>query len=140
MKVDGMLRYSFAGYSIWLDPEQFDADLDNAIHVASTELGVYPIPEPHITLMYGIKRMSEVEARKRFRGVFSNNAAVQKWPTMQQQGFVSDVELDGVNGGTMVKNIFVKAFLGQRQTGKMLAQPLKNTVQLIFCRSRYVTF
>ena len=50
MKLNDALRFSFSGYSIWLDPEQYNSDLDKAIKVASKELGVYPIPAPHVTL------------------------------------------------------------------------------------------
>ena len=58
MMLKDTLRFSFSGYSIWLDPEQFDSDLDNAIKVASKELGVYPIPAPHVTLGELIVRYS----------------------------------------------------------------------------------
>jgi hypothetical protein len=103
MKANDMLRFAFSGYSIWLEPEQFHSDLDSAIQVSSKELDAYPIPAPHVTLIYGITDLLEKEMINRFQSVFSNE--VRTWPPLRHKGFISDIEIEGVNGGLMVKRI-----------------------------------
>jgi hypothetical protein len=125
MKVSGMLRFVFAGYSIWLEPEQFHSDLASAIQVASKEVDTYPIPAPHVTLIYGMSDLSEKEMIKRFRVVFSNE--VRTWPTLRHKGFISDIALDGVNGGLMVnspklKRLILKTLIIQPQTSLFFAR------------------
>ena len=67
----------FAGFSVWLELEQFDEDLDKAIRTASTELGVHPIPEPHVTVLYGIcSTVSEWEMRRMFREIVEQNISM----------------------------------------------------------------
>ena len=53
--------------------------------------------------VYGIEGLSEMEAMKRFRALFSSDGEIQKWSTLQHKGFISGVEFDGVNGGLMVR-------------------------------------
>ena len=102
MIVQDPLRFVFSGYSVWLELEQFHRDLDRAIQTASTELGVRPIPAPHVTVVYGISHLPQEEVRKRFMEVVEK---IPLWPPLKHKGFVSDVEWNGVNGGLMVCDI-----------------------------------
>jgi hypothetical protein len=108
------LQFEFKGYSVWLEPVQYDKDLSLAIETASQELGVLPIPMPHVTAIYGMTHLSsETEAIRRFRKAVlecrsrtnANNHEHDKWPLppLEYKGIVSDVEWDGINGGTMVR-------------------------------------
>lgn len=99
------LRFLFSGYSIWLEPEQFGADLDLVLQTASEELGVFPIPAPHLTVTYGMSHLSESEIVKRLRSIVKDLAS---WPTVEFKGFLSDIEMDGVRGGLMVGTVKTK--------------------------------
>lgn len=94
------LRFIFSGYSVWLELEQFDGDLDSALHTTSKELSVHAIPAPHVTVVYGVSHLPESEARKIFREVVLDR--IPYWPQLKHKGFLTDVEWDGVNGGQMV--------------------------------------
>jgi hypothetical protein len=100
MEVKNALRFEFEGYSVWLEPEQFQGDLDKAIQTASEELRVIPIPVPHATLVYGISHLPEVEVKRRFNEVALK---ISEWPSLELKGFLTDIELDGLDGGTMVR-------------------------------------
>jgi hypothetical protein len=110
------LQFEFKGYSVWLEPVQYDNDLSLAIKTASQELGVLPIPMPHVTAIYGMTHLSsETEAIRRFRNAAlecrstnaNNNKNKNKHekcpPPLEYKGIVSGVEWDGINGGTMVR-------------------------------------
>lgn len=110
---NNVLRYVFHGYAVWLEVEQFPCtmassdvgkydDLEQAIQVASEELNVYPIPVPHLTALYGISHLSEVDVRQRFRDI-AIELQSHEIPVMQPVSFLSDVEIEGLNGGAMVR-------------------------------------
>ena len=92
----------FAGYSIWLEPEQFQGDLEAAIRTASKELDVIPVPAPHSTVIYGISHLEEAEVKKRFQQLAFK---LTEWPRLEHKGFITDIELNGVNGGEMVSKL-----------------------------------
>jgi len=110
------LRFVFQGYAIWLEAEQFpssaptnllsersrDNDLDQAIRVASQELDVHPIPAPHLTALYGINHLPEHEVQQRFRDLANELQDWDQSPMLEPDGFLSDIEIEGVNGGEMV--------------------------------------
>eukprot|EP00429_Kryptoperidinium_foliaceum_P038562 CAMPEP_0176178206 /NCGR_PEP_ID=MMETSP0120_2-20121206/91311_1 /TAXON_ID=160619 /ORGANISM="Kryptoperidinium foliaceum, Strain CCMP 1326" /LENGTH=249 /DNA_ID=CAMNT_0017516355 /DNA_START=13 /DNA_END=762 /DNA_ORIENTATION=- len=115
MIVKDGLRFVFQGYAIWLDVEQFQVpssewgsglragrsnDLERAISVSSQELNVYPIPAPHLTALYGINHLSESDTRKRFQDL-AESLQGEEWPILEPDGFTSDVEIAGINGGLM---------------------------------------
>ena len=125
-----ILAFPFQGYAIWLDLEQQQqplflnpttrhttaatvdetkTDLDDALRIASAELGVAPIPAPHVTALYGIQHLSEDEVRQRFQDVanelFWFKQRWLSWPLLEPMGFLSDVEIAGKNGGQMVSSI-----------------------------------
>jgi len=47
------LRFEFRGYSVWLEIEDVNGDLDKALDVAAQELHVHRVPSPHVTVEYG---------------------------------------------------------------------------------------
>jgi hypothetical protein len=107
------LRFVFHGYAVWLETEQFSTssaiptkfgetnDLDQALQVVSQELNVVPIPAPHLTALYGISHLGHDEIRQRFRDLTAELKGMVL-PLMQPSGFLSDVEIEGENGGQMV--------------------------------------
>jgi hypothetical protein len=95
------LRCIFFGYSVWLELEQFDGDLDSALHTASKELFLQAIPAPHVTVVYGVSHLPEWEVRKRFREVVLER--IPSWPPLKHKGFLTEVEWEGVDGGEMVR-------------------------------------
>jgi hypothetical protein len=99
-----MLRFAFAGYSIWLEPEPLGDDLDGVIETASAELGVYPIPAPHATVLYGVTHLPEDEVKKRFRDIVYDE--IVAWPSLEPAGFITGFEIAGENGGSMVRRFF----------------------------------
>jgi hypothetical protein len=131
-----ILAFQFQGYAIWLDLEQQQhqqqhepkpcflnppphttttsveetkQDLDDALRTAGAELGVAPIPAPHVTALYGIQHLSEDEVRQRFQDVanelFWFRQRWSSWPLLEPVGFLSDVEIAGKNGGQMVSTL-----------------------------------
>lgn len=87
---------------------------------AAEKYKVVPIPEPHVTALYGID-MEEGEVRRIFREdvrkVLEEKAVERRrkvdvgvecdkvgslWPDLEALGILVDVEYDGVGNGTMV--------------------------------------
>lgn len=97
------LLFRFCGYTIWLEPEQFDNDLSDAMSMSCTNHGLHPIPMPHITLLYGMTHLSQEEAQRLFRHEFQaliteNNGWGQAFQTV---GVIADKTFDGVDGEQM---------------------------------------
>ena len=101
MKKKSRLRFVFSGYSVWLEPEQFQGDLDEIIQTASQELSTFPIQAPHATVLYGISHIPENEARRRFKNL---DDKISEWPPLEQKGIQTEIEIEGVDGGEMVRN------------------------------------
>ena len=116
--IKDLLRFSFQGYAVWLEAEQFPSfldtasphksdaqnnDLDQVIRTASQDLDVFPIPVPHMTMLYGITHLPEREVRKRFQ-YLALQFQEEEWPILQPEGFLSDIEINGLNGGEMVRS------------------------------------
>lgn len=96
------LKFVFSGYSIWLEPEQFQNDLELVVEEATARLGLpHGVPTPHVTAIYGMTHLSEAQARKKFQQIFSDNFAYLAWPVLKHAGFQNGIELNGVNGGEM---------------------------------------
>lgn len=96
------LRFEFSGVSIWLDIEGSEkgGDYHRAINDCASKLGLMPI-QGHVTAIYGITHLTEDEARLKFCGDVRTHFLGRGWPHLQPIGVLSDVELDGVNGGRM---------------------------------------
>lgn len=118
------LRFTFKGWSIWLDLQQSPTrDIDAAISYAASRENVHPIPAPHVTVLYGMNHLDEDNIRRRFRELNATIASIGtsigngqsgddtagntiskaggRWPTLLPKGVLVDTEYDGVNGGTM---------------------------------------
>ena len=114
------LRFVFKGWSVWLDVEEppnnsaanvtttTTGPFTEALAYAASRHSVYPIPAPHITVIYGIDHIDEDMVLRRFRSLGEsltqlmlgrNDTAM--WPPLTSKGVLSDIEIDGVNGGTM---------------------------------------
>lgn len=91
------LRFSFTGLSIWLELEQENGDLDKAIAIAAKQVGVPPIPAPHVTAIYGIQHLLDDDVKERFQLLKSLH-----WPPLTVKQLFHGIELDGIQGGTMV--------------------------------------
>ena len=92
-----MLRFVFKGYSIWLELEQVNGDIDIAIALASKQINVHPIPTPHVTVIYGMNHLSEDDMKDRFQSLKSLT-----WPPLEATKLYHGVEYHGVDCGTMV--------------------------------------
>jgi len=92
------LRFKFKGYSIWLEVDEFENDLTDTIHRAAKELGVVPIPGAHLTVVYGIDNLTDDEILNRFDRI---EEKIKSWPTLRPRGVITDIELEGVQGGLM---------------------------------------
>lgn len=97
------LRYEFSGVSIWLDIEgsKEGGDYYRAIIDCASKLGLTPI-QGHVTAIYGITHLTEDEARMKFcSDVRTHFLGIGGWPDLQPIGVLSDMSIDGVNGGRM---------------------------------------
>jgi hypothetical protein len=137
------LRFVFQGYAIWYELEQFPTtantldgvveadtamlDLEQALWTAAKELSVGPIPAPHLTALYGINHLSEGEVRQRFHDLSlwlrQQRNDVEEWLVLEPSGFLSDVEVEGVNGGQMVRSSSRSSTI-ERSRGQTV--PLRN--------------
>lgn len=97
------LHFRFCGYTIWLEPEQFENDLSNAMSKACSSHGLHPIPLPHITLLYGMTHLSQEEVQRLFRNEFQNLITENNgWgQVFQTVGVLVDKVFDGVDGEDM---------------------------------------
>ncbi|CAB9499865.1 expressed unknown protein [Seminavis robusta] len=95
-------QFIFKGYSIWLEVEQQNGDLDNAIQCAASEKSLFPIPDAHCTVLYGATHLSEREAMQCFRDkVVPLLERRGGWPSLKPKCSNSGVAFDGVDGEEM---------------------------------------
>ena len=105
------LRFVFKGWSIWLDVEAEGTPpgkFTDALAYAARRHAVQPIPAPHVTVIYGIDHIAEEAVRRRFRSLEASLSQLREgrndtavWPPLASKGVLSDIELEGVDGGTM---------------------------------------
>lgn len=92
----GTLQWKFFGYSLWLELEEYDSDLSNAIHHFSQKFGVEPMPCPHLTAIYGMKHLSVEDAIAKLDEFVQK---VPKWPSFGKPiSIVQDIAIDGNPG------------------------------------------
>ena len=95
------LRFHFVGYTIWLELEEesYNYDLRGTIESIARDLNLQPIPYPHVTAIYGMTHISsQEEILEKWDEV---KLKIKNWPDLIPKGFITDVELAGVDGGTM---------------------------------------
>ena len=86
---------------MWLELEQRDQDLQKAVTTAAFDKKLWPIPEPHCTVLYGISHMTEQEAKQCFRDKVVPLCNAQPWPAFKAKGAYNGVSFDGVDGEEM---------------------------------------
>lgn len=84
---------------MWLELAQTEHDLEKAVASAALDKQLWPIPEPHCTVLYGIDHMTEEEAKQCFREKCVPIA--QHWPPFKPKGQFNGVSFDGVDGEEM---------------------------------------
>lgn len=83
---------------MWLELQSHNNDLEKAVATAALEKSLWPIPEPHCTVAYGIE-MEEQEARKIF--LEKVVPSIKQWPALKAKGCNFGVCFDGVDGEEM---------------------------------------
>ena len=97
------LKFEFRGYSIWLEINgcEIGGDYHSCILDCANIFGVQPIVG-HVTAIYGMNHLSEIDFIHRFvnvvKPIFVKRGG---WPSLKPVGLLSDVEINGVNGGEM---------------------------------------
>lgn len=90
------LQWHFHGLTLWVEFEEFDNDLTNAIQDASSFYGTEAVPKPHATAIYGMKHLSIEEARDKLHQIPS---IVPQWPIMEPPVAVrQDIAVEGRPG------------------------------------------
>ena len=89
------LQWVFHGLTLWLEFEEFESDLLNAIRDASKRYGTECIPLPHATAIYGMTHLSEDDASCRLREL----RLIDGWPRMERPvGIKQDIAQEGRPG------------------------------------------
>lgn len=90
------LQWKFYGLSLWLELEEYDSDLSNAIQYFTDKYGVEPMPCPHLTAIYGMKHLSVEEAVNKMNEI---KQKIPKWPSFGKPvSIVQDIAIDGNPG------------------------------------------
>lgn len=95
------LRFAFRGYSVWLELQDVDGDLDRALDVAASDLHVHRVPSPHVTVEYGMAQIDEREIRRRFCEDLPVQQLRKEWPDFVVRGIQTGTTVDGVDGEDM---------------------------------------
>lgn len=95
------LYFRFTGYTIWLELEEesFNFDLSRSISKVSHDLGLLPIPGPHVTAIYGMTHLTSEEVIKKWNQEVKSK--IRSWPELMPSGLIVDVERAGIDGGLM---------------------------------------
>lgn len=92
------LQWDFYGLTIWLELEEFDNDITNAIHDMSAMFDLEVIPKSHTTAIYGMTHLTIQEARERLHLVKSV-LKDGKWPKFARPtAIVQDIARAGRPG------------------------------------------
>lgn len=91
------LQWVFHGLTLWLEFEEFESDLHNAIQHASDKYGTEVIPQPHATAIYGMTHLSEQDASRKLHELPSR--LTNGWPRMDRPvGIKQDIAQEGRPG------------------------------------------
>jgi len=90
------LQWEFYGLTLWLELEEYDGDLTNAIQDATNKYGVEKIPVSHTTAIYGMTHLTPSEACAKLRSVPDR---IPQWPQFSKPtGIVQDIAVAGRPG------------------------------------------
>jgi len=90
------LNWKFHGLTLWLELEEYQSDITNAISDLASHFRTESIPKSHTTAIYGMTHLTVDEAIKRLHRV---KDVVSSWPTFDPPtGVVSDIAVDGQPG------------------------------------------
>ena len=90
------LQWEFKGLTLWLELEEFDNDLTNAISDFSSKHNSPFIPKPHTTAIYGMEHLTIEEAKARLQ-TFRDR--INQWPTFAKPtGVTQDIAQVGRPG------------------------------------------
>ena len=71
------LQWQFKGLTLWLELEEFNNDLTNAVSDLSTKHNSPFIPKPHTTAIYGMEHLTIDQAIAKLRTV---RKYIDQWP------------------------------------------------------------
>lgn len=92
------LQWKFKGLTLWLELEEFDNDITNAISYFSSRHSSPLIPKSHTTAIYGMEHLTPEEASRRLHKV-KEVLSGGVWPKFcRPTGVTSDIAEDGKPG------------------------------------------
>lgn len=90
------LHWKFHGLTLWLELEEFNSDITDAIRDFSSRHNSPLIPKSHTTAIYGMKHLSVDEAKAKLQKV---RDTIPQWPAFERPtGVVSDTSEAGRPG------------------------------------------
>lgn len=90
------LQWEFKGLTLWLELEEFDNDLTDAVSNLSLQHNSPLIPKPHTTAIYGMTHLSDEQAVSKLRSVRQH---LDQWPTFAKPtGVTQDIAQMGRPG------------------------------------------
>jgi hypothetical protein len=90
------LQWEFKGLTIWLELEEFNNDITQAVEDLSCKHKSPFIPKPHTTAIYGMEHLSIEEAKSRLQRV---RDYIPQWPTFDRPtGVTQDIAQVGRPG------------------------------------------
>lgn len=90
------LQWEFKGLTLWLELEEFDNDLTNAISDLSSKHNSPFIPKPHTTAIYGMEHLTVEEAKAKLQSL---RTRIDQWPTFAKPtGVTQDIAQVGRPG------------------------------------------
>lgn len=93
---ENKLQWEFYGLTLWLELEEYDNDLTNAINDLAEVHNVEPIPKSHTTAIYGMTHLSIDEAKRKLH---SFKEVVPQWPEFARPvAVVQDIAENGKPG------------------------------------------
>jgi len=98
MSARRQLQWEFKGLTLWLELEEFDNDITDAVEDFSSRHSSPFIPKSHTTAIYGMEHLSIDEAKCRLRRV-KDVLIGGEWPKFAKPtGMTSDIAEDGKPG------------------------------------------
>lgn len=90
------LRWKFHGLSLWLELQEFESDISNAVEDFAVKYNTETIPKSHVTAIYGMTHLTIEEAKSKLCSV---KDAIPSWPDFAPPTSVlSDIAVPGRPG------------------------------------------